>query len=205
MTYIQAKNYTATRGRSIDLGILHDMEMPESATTAEACANFFHNQAKGPSGSSAHYCCDNNSTVQCVKDKDVAWHAPGANHDGIGIEEAGYARQGRRAGMDKNSKQILDKQVIPLLARICKQYKIPPVFLTAPALVAQRRGISTHWQGTKAVSHGQGDTDAGLNYPIAYVIHGVQKKLSVSAKDAPNHGVPVKKPHPTLKLGAKGF
>ena len=27
---------------------------------------------------SAHYCVDANSIVQCVRDQDVGWHAPGA-------------------------------------------------------------------------------------------------------------------------------
>lgn len=205
MKHVQAKNYTKVRNRSIDLLVIHDMEMAERFDTAEACANFFHNQPRGSSGSSAHYCLDNNSTVQCVFDHDVAWHAPGANSDGLGFEQAGFARQSADDWMDKFSKTMIDKQLIPLLASKARMYHIPPVFLHAPALVAQRRGITTHWEVTKAFSHGHGHTDPGLHYPMAYVIRGIQKRMGVKAKEAPNHGKAVKNHPPTLKQGAKGW
>lgn len=205
MDYIQAKNYTAIASRAIDLLVTHDMEMAEKPNTAEGCANFFHNQAKGPSGSSAHYCLDNNSAVQCVVDHDVAWHAPGANHDGLGFEHAGYARQTEADWLDAFSKQMLFKVSAPLYARKCKTYSIPPVFLHAPALVAQRRGITTHWEVTRAFSHGQGHTDPGTGFPMDRFIFEIQKLMGVKAADAPNHGKVVKAPQPTIKSGATGF
>src|SRR4051794_37904817 len=107
MEFIQAKNYTPTKSRSIDLLVIHDMEAPETGDTAENVAHYFANQPKGSSGSSAHYCIDNNSVVQCVRDHDVAWHAPGANHDGLGFEHAGYARQTAQEWNDAYSKSML--------------------------------------------------------------------------------------------------
>src|SRR5688572_13889549 len=87
----QARHYTPTSGRQIDLVVLHDMEAPEKPATAENIASWF----AGPNAprASAHWCFDSNSAVRCVADKDVAWHAPGANHNGLGYEMAGYARQ----------------------------------------------------------------------------------------------------------------
>lgn len=205
MDFLQAKNFTAVSSRSIDLLVIHDMEMTEKGDTAEKCANFFHGQRKSNSGSSAHYCSDNNSSVQCVRDHDVAWHAPGANHDGLGFEHAGHARQSVDDWLDEYSKKMLLNVSAPLFARKAHEHGIPPVFLRASALVAQRRGITTHWEVTKAFSHGTGHTDPGEHFPMDLFINAVQKRLGVKPGDAPHIGKPIKDHPPTLKQGAKGW
>jgi hypothetical protein len=89
--FIESPNrYTGRKGGGVRLIVIHDMEAPEGPETAENVAHYFQ---KKSSKASAHFCVDQNSIVQCVKLGDVAWHAPGANLDGAGIEHAGYARQ----------------------------------------------------------------------------------------------------------------
>ena len=94
--FVASPHVNHTSGRRIDLIVVHTMEMDEKGSTAESCASWFQNPAAGVS---AHYCVDADSIVQCVKEEDVAWHAPGANHDGIGIEHAGR-READRARVE---------------------------------------------------------------------------------------------------------
>lgn len=200
MTFIKAANYTPSSGRRIDLLVIHDMEAPEKLETAEGVARYFQ---KPSVKASAHYNIDANSVVQCVRDQDVAWAAPGANHDGLQFEHAGYARQSTKEWLDSYGQKMLFGQSAPLFARKCKEHKIPPVFLRAPDLTAQRRGITTHWEVTRAFSNGRGHTDPGSGFPIQQFLVAVQKAYGMSPpKSKPSAQ---KKPMPLLKRGMKGY
>jgi N-acetyl-anhydromuramyl-L-alanine amidase AmpD len=176
MKFVQAANYTPVGNRKINLIVIHDMEAPEKSTTAEGCAAFFHNQPRSNNGSSAHYCVDNDSIVQCVHDMDVAWHAPGANHDGIGIEHAGYARQTREQWLDAYGKQMLGRSA-KLTAGLCKRYKIPVRWMTAKGLQAGLRGITGHADVTAAY-HRSTHTDPGPNFPKQLYLEIVRSELA---------------------------
>ena len=89
--FVQAKNFTQGPSNAIDVLVIHTMESPEKPDTAESVAHWFAGSTAPQA--SAHYCIDDNSIVQCVHDADVAWHAPGANHNGLGFEHAGRAAQ----------------------------------------------------------------------------------------------------------------
>ena len=143
MTYpfIQARNFTATAGRSIDVLVIHTMEAPETATTAENVAHWFGG-GTAPQAS-AHYCIDSDSIVQCVHDHDVAWHAPGANSDGLGFEHAGFASQARSDWNDAYSTAMLERSA-ELVAAKCKEHQIPVVWLSPADLRAGKRGITGH-------------------------------------------------------------
>lgn len=166
MKFIKAANFTPVTHRSIDLLVVHDMEMPEKGTTAEECAMFFHRQAKNNAGSSAHYCIDNNSVVQCVFDHDVAWSAPGANHDGLHFEHAGYARQTHRMWNDEFSTDMLLISA-KLVSSKAHQYRIPITFLDKTEIRAGHRGITGHLQITRSGIGGAAGThtDPGDNFP----------------------------------------
>jgi len=202
MNFVEAANFTNLSGkRQIDLLVIHDMEYPEKLDTAEAVANYFKNQRKGRDGSSAHYNIDANSVVQCVRDQDVAWAAPGANHDGLQFEHAGYARQTADEWLDEYGRKMLFGQSAPLFAGKCHTYRIPPVFLRAPDLVAQKRGITTHWEVTRAFSNGRGHTDPGTGFPIQRFMVEIQKAYGKPPQKKP----PVtKKPMPILRQGMQG-
>ena len=158
---IESPHVNRTGGRQIDLIVIHTMEMDEKGESAENCAQWFRNPGAKVS---AHYCVDNDSIIQCVRDQDVAWHAPGANHDGIGIEHAGRAKQTGRDWSDEYSTAMLERSAA-LVAELCTRHKIPVVWLYAADLRAGRRGITTH----KAVSDAFGRSshwDPGTGFPF---------------------------------------
>src|SRR4051812_19962604 len=103
--FVQARNYTRGRSNAIDVIVIHTMESPEAADTAENVAGWFAGSSAPQA--SAHYCIDDNSVVQSVRDEDVAWHAPGANHNGLGFEHAGKAAQATRDWNDEYSVKCL--------------------------------------------------------------------------------------------------
>lgn len=169
MEFLQARYFTPALKRQIDLIVIHDMEMPEKGDTAESCANFFH---RGGTQASAHYCIDNNSVVQCVSDMDIAWSAPGANRNGLHFEHAGYARQTAEDWSDSYSQQMLSVSSA-LVADKCKQYSIPMAFVSGDQLRKGYRGITTHYQITKAFNTVGGHTDPGPNFPMDQYINMV--------------------------------
>jgi hypothetical protein len=160
--FVQARYFTATNGRTIKWIVIHDMEAPEASNTAANVANWF----AGPNSpqASAHYCIDNQHIVQCVRDKDVAWHAPGANSNGIGIEHAGYASQSRGDWLDAFSTAELQLSA-QLVRSLCDKYSIPKQYVDAAGLKAGRPGITTHLQVTNAFRQGD-HTDPGPNFPM---------------------------------------
>ncbi|MBA2726488.1 MAG: N-acetylmuramoyl-L-alanine amidase [Actinobacteria bacterium] len=160
--------------RKIDVIVIHDMESPEGMTTAEDVArNWF---AKSSVKASAHYNVDGNSAVQCVPDKDVAWAAPGANHNGLQIELAGKARQTVQEWADAYSSGMLARAAA-LVAVLCKKYNIPASFVNENGLLAGRRGITTH--NAVSLAYKRSDhSDPGPNFPMAAFVAEVQKNLA---------------------------
>ena len=174
--FIQARNYTKlSTPRKIDLIVIHTMEAPEKPTTAENVAAWF----AGPSAprASAHYCLDSDSVVQTVREEDVAWHAPGANRNGIGIEHAGFAKQTPADWADEFSTAML-AQSAQLVAEICKRYDIPVTRLTPADLKNKKRGICGHVDCTNAFSDGVGHWDPGPSYPWASYLAQIREALA---------------------------
>lgn len=173
--YVQAKWFTPVDQppRHIDFIVLHSMEAPEKGETAEATARYFASGAEGRKAS-AHYCIDSNSIVQCVQTKDVAYGAPGVNHNGIHLELAGYAKQTREAWLD-----LYSKATISLAAELCAKilmpkYSIPAQYADAMKLKAGgHRGITTHAQVSAAFNPG-GHWDPGPAFPMDVFLAAVQ-------------------------------
>lgn len=175
MHFHQARNYTrGPRHCRIDLIVIHTMESPEKPSTAEDVAAWF----AGPNSpqASAHYCIDSNSIVQCVRDDDIAWHAPGANHNGLGFEHAGRAAQGRRGWDDLYSQAELHLSA-ELAAKKCHEFDIPPVWLHPSDLIAGKRGITSHANVTLAF-HKSDHTDPGPSFPAAHYAALVRVNLN---------------------------
>lgn len=165
----QAKHYTATNGRQIDLIVIHDMEAPEGDLTAENVARYFATTTKS---ASAHWCFDNNSAVRCVLDKDVAYHAPGANHNGIGYEHAGYAKQSREEWLDQYGVDML--QISANQAAFdCTLYQIPINYVSVDGLLRGERGITTHWDVSKTFRRSS-HWDPGLGFPMDMYLNWVR-------------------------------
>jgi peptidoglycan hydrolase-like protein with peptidoglycan-binding domain len=194
---IQARNYTPTNGRQIDVLVVHDMEAPEKPRTAENIASWF--AGSNAPRASAHWCMDVDSSVRCVHDKDVAWHAPGANHNGLGYELAGYARQSRAEWLDAYSGKMLRDQLAPRLKADAQRYGIPIVFLDAADLRAGKRGITIHRMVSDAFRRSD-HWDTGYHLPVDILLGWV--KGSAAPVPAPGGGgVAV---GDTLRIGDRG-
>jgi N-acetyl-anhydromuramyl-L-alanine amidase AmpD len=175
MDFVQARWYGPGRTTPIRVIVIHDMEAPEGPLTAENIAHWFATMPDS-SKASAHVCVDNNSAVRCVADGDRAWHAPGANSDGLGIELAGYARQSRAEWLDQYSKGVLD-QAAKVVAGWCQKHNIPAVKLTAAELVAGKRGIVGH-RDVSAAYRQTDHSDPGPNFPWDYFLGRVNAYLN---------------------------
>lgn len=162
--FVPARNYTIVgkdKPRHIDLIVIHTMEAPDKPETAENVAAWF----AGPNAprASAHYCLDVDSTIQLVRDRDVAWHAPGVNHNGIGFEHAGYAKQTAKDWKNPYNQAMLLRSA-KLAARLCKVYNIPVERRTVDELKSKMRGICGHVDVTNAFSAGKGHWDPGAGF-----------------------------------------
>lgn len=158
--YIAAAGFNHTAGRTIRLVVMHDMEYPERPDGAEWCARFF---AGGTVKASAHYCVDNDSVVQGVNVDDVAWAAPGANSDGVQVEQSGYAAQARPDWLDPYSLATMHNAA-KLTASLCIVLSIPARHLTVAEILAGEKGIVGH-RDVNAAYHRSDHTDPGPNYP----------------------------------------
>lgn len=204
MQFIQARNYTLHPSqRAIHILVVHDMESDDKPDTAENVAKWFAGTTAPQA--SAHYCVDQNSIVQCVRDRDIAWHAPGANSDGIGVEFAGWARYTREQWQTEANAAMLEI-ASGLFAAKCAQYSVPPVFLRAPQLIAGRRGITTHWEVTKAYRLGD-HWDPGENFPMDIFCTKVYSKVSKLLKSIlkPVDNPALKTIPPPVNFGDKGY
>lgn len=162
LPYVEAVNFTRLTTRPIDLVVIHDMEYPERLDAAEAVANWFG----GPNAprASAHLCIDADSVVLCVPLESVAWHAPGANHNGVGLEHAGYARQSREEWLDEYGRAMLELSAMATAA-LLDRYDIPLQRVTVDELKAGgARGITSHGDVSLAFRKST-HTDPGKHFP----------------------------------------
>lgn len=169
VSVVPAKNYTWARRGVGDIKwiVLHSMESSEKPTVAEAVAQWF--AGSDAPRASAHYCVDNDSIVQSVKPEYVAWHAPGANRHGIGIEHAGRARQTKEDWFDEFSREMLEQQSAPLCAFLCKQWGVPPRFVDREGLKAGHPGVTTHNEVSQAFGKSS-HWDPGPGFPMDWYL-----------------------------------
>jgi peptidoglycan hydrolase-like protein with peptidoglycan-binding domain len=158
--FVQAKHYRPIAGtpRQIDYLIIHTMEAAEHPQTAENVASWFARGCPDANGkerrASAHYNIDENSAVQSVLEKDVAFCAPGTNHNGIHLEHAGYSRQTDEEWQDVYSQGMLARSA-RLATYICQRYSIPVEFIPWQKLLEGKRGITYHREVSKACRYAQ--------------------------------------------------
>lgn len=164
--FIQALNYTRVYPafRQIDVIVIHTMESSEKPGMAENVALWFSGKTKyAAPRASAHFCIDSIATIQCVRQLDVAWHCPGLNRNGIGVEHAGRANQTKEQWNDDESKAILRKSA-KLVAKLCKEHNLPIIKLSPDDLKAKKRGLCGHVDGTIAFETIGGHTDPGPGF-----------------------------------------
>lgn len=150
---------------SIEWLVLHDIESTNETGAAEGAGAWFENRAVQ---ASAHYGIDNNS-IQCyLALSRIAWGAPGANQNGVHIEQMGVARWTRDQWMD-HARPTLDRCAW-LLWRLHRRLPhVPLRVLTDADVRAHHHGIVTHRQLTRVLGVGT-HTDPGTGYPIGWVV-----------------------------------
>ncbi len=167
IAFVQARDFRWASRTTIDLLVLHSAEVGEFHSSAEAVAAYF--RGGPPKPSSAHYCVDDDSIVQCVRDKDHAFHAPGVNPVSIGIEQAGYAKQTRAEWLDPYGERML-RLVARLVAAKAAEYQIPLVWLTPAQIAAGAHGLCQHRDVTAAFPGKGNHYDCGKDYPADLVL-----------------------------------
>jgi hypothetical protein len=177
MIRVPSPSYSPGRVRPARVVVLHTAQCPCQSGMALGVMKYLSNPTVR---ASAHYCTDPTTTVAGVEERDTAWAAPGANADGIQIEQAGYAqfgRAGQPSWSDPLPRQMLVEQTVPLVADICRRFAFPAKVLEPADLLAGQRGITDHSRVTAA--YGQGDHwDCGENFPLAEVVAMVSKLLT---------------------------
>jgi N-acetyl-anhydromuramyl-L-alanine amidase AmpD len=160
LPFVESPNVTRRSGRRIDVVVIHTMEIPERDDAAAICARWFASPA---SQVSAHYCVDARTTIQCVREQDIAWHARGGNGSSIGVELAGSAGQGQLDWEDEYSLAVLARAAT-LVADVCRRHGVPLRRIGAADLRRGRRGISGH--GDVSEAFGKSDHwDPGPGFP----------------------------------------
>lgn len=107
-----------------------------------------------------------------MRDSDIAWHAPGANNNGIGIELATRASSTVLDWSNDYHHEMLGLAA-QLVAYLCTKWNIPIAFVDAAGLVAGGRGITTHRCVTDAFKKGT-HTDPGESFPMDSFLAGVR-------------------------------
>jgi N-acetyl-anhydromuramyl-L-alanine amidase AmpD len=183
LKFVAARNYTrvTSPARNIDLVVIHTAEYPELPESAEWVANYF--AKPGAPKASAHYMVDASEVIQGVWDKDVAWAAPGANHNGIQIEHAGYAKQTKKDWSDDYSKRMLARSA-KLTARLCRKHNIPVRWVSPSQLRAGRRGLTSHANVSAAFKRSS-HWDPGPNFPVTVYLRLVKAELPASERKKP--------------------
>jgi len=178
IAFVQAQGYTAGRPDGPPLWIVwHDMEVDELPDRAENTADYFADPSDGREVS-AHYCVDNNSAVQCVLEKDVAWtvgNRPG-NNRGVNFELAGRASQTREQWLDDYGVELFNV-ACPIAANSMKRWGIPNRWCTIDDLKAYRGGHTTH-NDLRVAFGGTTHTDPGSGFPRDHVQNLVEASLN---------------------------
>jgi hypothetical protein len=189
LQFVQAKGYTRGRPDGPPLWVVvHDMEATETPNRAEATAAYFANPGDGRNVSS-HYTADNNSVVQCVLLRDVAWtvgNRPG-NNRGINWELSGFAAQSRAQWLDEFGVAMF-AQVVPIMLADMATYGIPALRCTIDDLKARRKGVTSH-NDLRVAFGGTTHTDPGSNFPWDYFM-GLLNGADMSEWHVPRPDLP---------------
>lgn len=164
--YVEAANWSrALPSQSKRLIVIHCMEAVEAATTAEGVADWFAGKRGPAPQTSAHYCVDSDSVICCVHSDRVAWHAPGANREGIGVELAGFVRQTQQEWLDAYSASML-RLAAKLVRALNRRHGIPLAYVDEWSLGSPgATGVTTHRDVSRAY-HKSTHTDPGPNFPM---------------------------------------
>lgn len=189
-TTIPSTRYTSASRTKRDIRVIvqHLAITAEVSTAAEAVARYFQSGVRA----SSHFTTDDDSIVGQVRLEDVAWAAPGCNHDGVQIEQAGRLQTPAEWADDYSVAML--HNTAKLTAALCHELDIPPVHLSDAELRAGKRGIIDHWAATRVYKQST-HTDCGTHFPWDFFMGLVRRYYD---------GTPVStstKPKPTTRSG----
>ena len=173
---VLCRNYTKANRTEVDNVVIHTIEITEASTSADRTAAW----GAGPQAPRAswNYAFDDDSTIMCVPEKDVAWAAPGLNRRGVQFEHSGYARQTLQQWQDPFSRRMLARSS-KMCAAVCTRWNIPIKFIDAAGLLRGERGITTHYQVTRGPGKGRTDhSDPGRYFPMSAYLDMVQEAMA---------------------------
>lgn len=188
--FVPARHFTAASRDQVALLVLHCMESQEKPGTARRVAEWATRPCSNPKCdrcprpvpanpgpyASWGYAVDAVEVIRSVRDEDIAWHAPGANSNGIGIEHAGRASQSEGDWADDYSRAVLELS-IRLAAALCRRWDIPAEIVDPFGLVAGEHGITTHAFVSKAFPKRSNHTDPGEHFPLTWYVARVRAEL----------------------------
>lgn len=155
---------------TLRLIVLHSTEGP----SAISAAGWFASEA---SEGSAHIVVDEASCYRTLDDSIIPWGAKGdsANEIGLHLEMAGRALDDPKSGAKAFTREdwLAHRATLEKAAAVIqnwgREYGIPMKFLTAADLKRlgdSARGVTTHWELTKAYAVDSGHVDPGPAFPI---------------------------------------
>lgn len=171
-TVSNSSSYPSRTG-GVRLVVVHTAETPCEEGRAYNIAAYLANPAVR---ASAHYVVDPGETVAQVPEEGTAWAAPGANSDGIQIEQAAYAGYSADDWQGADQQRMLREQLAPLVAGICRRWDLPAVWLSAADLLAGRAGVTDHNTVNEAY-RASDHWDCGPSFPAAEFIGMVVERL----------------------------
>ena len=176
MRYIQAKHHGGASNKPVKRLVIHstcpDVGFPSAsrAGRAESTANYFAGSSRP---ASAHYVCDVSTTVQCLSEDVVGYHAPPNSHS-IGIEicsDGGSHASFSNPNHAYTREQWLSPQVWPAVERaavlardVCKRNGIPIHKLSTSEVKAGQSGICGH-DNVSGAFHKSDHDDPGPYFP----------------------------------------
>lgn len=183
--FAQAQHFHAGRVKKIRLGVLHAGITPETDGAAEGMVDF----AASPRASVAsfHLAADRNSLARGVHDWDTAFGAPGANADGLHMEQAGNV-QNRRGWTDPYSLQMIREQTARGVRSWHDLYGLPFTHLSLAQIADDKTaGFCLHHDVTRALPAAHGThVDPGDEYPFDILFAAADQHPSVQPKTKVN-------------------
>jgi N-acetyl-anhydromuramyl-L-alanine amidase AmpD len=151
--------------------VIHSAESQELSGAAANIAGWF---ASEEAKASAHYVVDAAEIIQCVKEKDIAWAAPGANQNGVHVELAGKAAQTADQWFDDYSTRVLELAA-GLVADICRRNRIPLTPIGPAGLLMNLGGVTTHAAVSQAFKKSD-HVDPGPAFPMNAFVEMARRK-----------------------------
>lgn len=121
------------------LVVMHSTVSPCAIGGAHQIAHMFATMDRA---ASAHYVVDPADTIQCVPDHRVAYHC-GYNQDSIGVEMCEYPSWNVARWLTRPHRRMR-RRAVELVAELCLAYSIRPYYVGPKAMLAGKRGVTTH-------------------------------------------------------------